>query len=55
LGVVSFETIINYFIFTLYPECRDCSNLTARDGLVAASGGALVRTGGMPVRPQHAI
>ena len=49
------KVINNYFIFTLYPECRHCSNLTDRDGLVDASGGELVRTGGMPVRPQHAI
>ena len=46
---------ICYLIFTLYPICLQCSSLTAREGLVDASGGALVITGGIPVRPQQAI
>lgn len=55
LGGTFLLELSNYLIFTLYPECLQCSNLTARDGLVVTSGGALVSTGGIPVRPQHAI
>lgn len=42
-------------LLTLYPECRQCSSLTAKEGLLSVGVGVLRATEGMPVRPQQAM